>query len=990
MTRQRAAPAAAVTRAFVLLLLVAGLEGCGGCGVRILPPKIAQGGRAMSIAVSPASDAKLLVAAETGGLFQSYNGGESWIHRSTLPSWLVSDVEFHPTDADLAIAVTREDFKADNGGGTWRSETGGEFWTQVTGVPVKRKRCPERLSAWAVSFDPDGEDVYVADDCGLAISRDRGSTWKRIQLDPARAVDLYRRQNRVWDVVALGGGRVNAAGADGIWTSADSGAHWTRSTSAPTAAQDGVVHALAVSPFDRDHLFLAAGGYHLFLSIDAGLTWTDLRAGDGGRPAFVRTSPANARRGEEFDVYFGGGVRIYRRTFRHGNPPEAQGADWTTLTVDHADPADIAFAGRTAAPLLLATDGGLHGTADGGATWTLQGAAYDGYNALQITEVIGQLVEGEEPHTDLYFGTQDNDVLASPDGGSTWPRRRCCEGFYLRTGRRSIDHEGAKVSGVTCGGCGHFLGEPHLATHGGFPSAADPDPTPGSRVAVNVPVPLQPGHYLQAVMFPDLFPGRWMFYLTQDGGENWDFRGDTFEQLMGRFLVGGPPSQPVLYVAVRRPGTTVQGYPKIGLLRIDNAYGPADLTFTAADGAGFGSQGTFPTMFAWYQVFGVDPEDPDHLLVADIEGGEMRVSWDRGANWAADAELTGLVTGGGEYVFSVDGFSRNGFLQAHVIEFDPENPCHLVVGTAENGILRSPDGGLSWGKVEDTELITNLSSIFFSGGRSLYVSSYGRSLWLVRVDRPAPVPTTPGPWRCPGREKPAGWPPEVAEPAPVVIDMATGERRPFAVLERTAECPECRWLTVAWGRFTEIAVEDGKVARLAVSGGVVRALPPAAEPSFSPPPLEVVAGPADFEGHESLVRLAGERLSVQAVQLDPAGRLRAVVAARQDLFTKGLTPPQVQIVNGDFTSGDPTVASGEPVEIVGRGFEPNGAVEIRVDGVRREVEVGTDKAGLLRATLPVDLPPGAYSIEVVQRLTDGLRAERTTLRVVVRDEPRVR
>lgn len=49
-----------------------------------------------------------------------------------------------------------------------------------------------------------------------------------------------------------------------------------------------------------------------------------------------------------------------------------------------------------------------------------------------------------------------------------------------------------------------------------------------------------------------------------------------------------------------------------------------------------------------------------------------------------------------------------------------------------------------------------------------------------------------------------------------------------------------------------------------------------------------------------------------------------------------------------------------------------------------------DESGGFRVELVADLPPGAYAIEAVQRLADRLRAERTTLRVVVRDEPQLR
>lgn len=74
--------------------------------------------------------------------------------------------------------------------------------------------------------------------------------------------------------------------------------------------------------------------------------------------------------------------------------------------------------------------------------------------------------------------------------------------------------------------------------------------------------------------------------------------------------------------------------------------------------------------------------------------------------------------------------------------------------------------------------------------------------------------------------------------------------------------------------------------------------------------------------------------------------------------------------------------------MLGSGFEPGVAVELLLEGAPWEARAVADESGAFRLGLMASLPPGVYALEAVQRLPDGLRAERTALRVVVPDAPR--
>ena len=86
-------------------------------------------------------------------------------------------------------------------------------------------------------------------------------------------------------------------------------------------------------------------------------------------------------------------------------------------------------------PTFLGSDGGifkprLPPTADG--QWVSAAVPGSGMNSLQITDLAGTNMvkpNGQVLSTSLYFGTQDNFLWASPDGGRTWPRGDGGEGY---------------------------------------------------------------------------------------------------------------------------------------------------------------------------------------------------------------------------------------------------------------------------------------------------------------------------------------------------------------------------------------------------------------------------------------------------------------------------------------------------------------------------------------------------------------------------------
>ncbi|HLQ62346.1 MAG TPA: hypothetical protein VK131_10820, partial [Candidatus Acidoferrales bacterium] len=363
---------------------------------------------------------------------------------------------------------------------------------------------------------------------------------------------------------------------------------------------------------------------------------------------------------------------------------------------------------------------------DCGASFQISGTHGHGYNALQVYEVTGETHPGL--NSDLYFGTMDNNLWASADSGATWPGVVAFEGFFIQVPHSSPISGGQKVTFVACGACGQLLTGPVF----GGPRLGWPQPL--AAITGN-PVVVEEGVYVQWAM-PS--PPASQLYLTTNTGGTWTAVSGATTALSrsGLQKVAGPAASPTVYQGVLRPvlspAVRAGGGPnKVGLVKITGVR-TASATVTDADG-GLSNVGTYCNgqgTFVCPTVFGVDPGNPNHLIAPDADTQQMKVSTDGGASWTVDAMLTSLVTNGGQLLFNVP----NVGVQAHSIFFDPNNGNHIFVGTDQNGIIASLNGGLTWVKLPGSDRIPVITSFFFDEVQNdILVSSYGRGLWKLSL-----------------------------------------------------------------------------------------------------------------------------------------------------------------------------------------------------------------------------------------------------------------
>ena len=935
-----------------LVLVVAAFTGCARFDP--YPPAIPHGGRAVAVAVSPTADSQIIVASESGGLFRTQDGGNKWVQVTRDATFWFTDVRYHPSIAGLVIATGQADFRTVSNGGMWRSTDGGTTWIRPP-VTAPTAACTNDLGASSVDVDPASNRIWAGTTCGLAYSDDAGQTWT--WLPKSTGYD----QEPILAVVARGGDLKILSSSDGrgidgerhlsvVKVSTDGGKTFlTSSKGLPPWPLWAAYHAqLAVSPLDHRHIYFTFNYWEttptgpvahdaLYLSPDNGASWT--RISDSGafnRPTFVRLAKPLAGTANTYDLYYSDGAYwLAHAVVTHGATPSAAG--WTRLDFDHGDPSDLAFRTDGKTPLLLTTDGGLHRTADDGGKWTfIEPQGKTGYNALQITDVTGQ--RHEDGSFDLYFATQDNEVWAfpvlSPDKR---PPNYCCgEGYGINVWRDALPQGQTKVS---LGRFGNFIADPILAGLQQFPNA------PGYAGAPRL---LAPGAYLQATR--TLGSTETVFNLSVDTGATWSPR---FKIPAGAMLdlpvLAGSKTDPVVFIAAQRPGTTPDKLPNIGIKRITGTLGGG--TPVVSDVGGAWSLGAYYMSANNYYPFGVNPHDPNHIIVPDIIGNVVRVTHDGGASWADDTNLTRLVTEAGALRFRVDQGP-----QIRVFGYDPDLKGHILVGTRQAGVLRTWDNGATWRKLNGTDVVGDITSFHFSSSGLVFVSTYGSGLWTLSDPPPSNrTRTTPAP------------------PAPRAPMLHTGGAMfPLSDLADPEGCPRCGFFLVEKGEIIDLDVDASTriVRSLSISDGALRGFDPRGEALPLSIPSKKGAGRssrADPQATEILSRWP--KLRVKGVYLE-GDRLVGTVLATDDVSPDWLPrrkplAPHIMIAPASRSDGA-RIPPDERLEITGVGFDRNAPLVFFLDGRPIALQPTFDAAGRFRATLQHPHQLGGHRLLVEQ------------------------
>ena len=293
------------------------------------------------------------------GVFKSIDGGETWTHMGLRETHHIGRVVIHPTNPDIVyVAALGRLWGPNVERGLFRTTDGGRTWNNVLRIDAD-------TGVVDVALGADGRTIFAASyqrrrrgwgfvgggpGSGLHRSLNGGETWEKLSGglpsgDVGRiGVDISRSDPSI--IYAVVEHKQNG----GIFRSEDGGTTWTRQNSLNQRPM--YYSQLRVDPKNPNKIWKLAS--LLFLSIDAGKTWTSDATGD----------------------------RIH--VDHHG------------LWINPNDPDH----------LMLGNDGGLYFSYDGSRTW-------DFIDNLPIGQYYDISVDSRDPYW-VYGGTQDNGTWGLP------------------------------------------------------------------------------------------------------------------------------------------------------------------------------------------------------------------------------------------------------------------------------------------------------------------------------------------------------------------------------------------------------------------------------------------------------------------------------------------------------------------------------------------------------------------------------------------------
>ena len=829
---------------------------CASSPIRPHPPRIplapdtvatdaTNGGRVESIAVNPTDRNHALIAMEFGGLWKTHGGGSAWFRITGLPAVFVEDVEFGP-DGKTVVAAVFRDNQTVNGGGIYVSRDGGDSWTRPSsGVVPSSKRTPARTSAHSVSHSADERGLwYVGTDYGVAISRDNGATWTHVSPEAANPgstgvaipTESDKQQDAAQSVLAMPGGTVLALTRTAVHRSDDRGATWRKvitdnfSQDAPSGGDPGRGgNKMDRSPFSPWAFIFknygGSGGSLYFYELDSE-TKTLLPSPQGRwRGPFVRVSKDQEFGNNHITVWIGAGWDGYYVTRDSAQSirsirADAQWNDWVSFIAPagiHADLGDLGLDGDLQ-PAYLGSDGGIfkpHPTI--AKRWVSAAVPGSGMNSFQIMDLAGTNFTDANGRTvpHLYFGTQDNKIWASSDGGATWPHSDSQEGYSLEV--RHEARAGEKIT-VAYRAIGRYDDEIRFSDALLQNSRPVPKADGNGKQLAGLGLP----YFLWQQASNTAKPSSWLrmqtsvtpdtgIYLSQNSGSNWVKVGTLNFAPAGEIksTAGGA----VAWVPVSLGGTPGA----IGLVALTPSAGTVQ-TYDDSDVVRLPNGGTLNirgTMWDFHAVYGVHPLDWKFLIAPDTSSNSVKVTRDGGVNWVTHLGLTQQVLRGGQLKLWDDSAFR---MQVTDIAFDPYfDPRYgnrIFVGTRDAGIICSADGGQSWRTVKNSDQVKYITAFHFTPEGGVYVSAYGHGIWYIK-----PAAGCPESYKLPWDVRPP-----VIDPGIVKVGAVARAERPAA--PRGVPDPRLPKLfvsaSVASGGVTTIGDEGS----LTVSG---RSFPPGAE-----------------------------------------------------------------------------------------------------------------------------------------------------------------
>ncbi|MFI5219545.1 MAG: glycosyl hydrolase [Bacteroidia bacterium] len=372
-------------------------------------------GRVIDFAVNPNNTKEYFVAAASGGVWKTSNGGITYNPVfDNEGSYSIGCVKMDPNNSNVVWVGSGENNNQRSvayGDGVYKSEDGGKSWKN-TGL-----KNSEHIGM--IAIDPKNSDVvYVAaygplwspgGDRGIYKTADGGKTWKQIlfvsentgfnevHMDPRNSNVLYacahQRRRQVYTYIS-GGPESN------IYKSTDAGATWDTLKKGLPEVDKGRI-GLAISPVNPDYVYAIIeasdkkGG--VFRSVNRGASWDKMsdNATAGNYYQEIFCDPKDVDK-----VFY---MDFWVMVSKDGGKSFNKIGEKYKHVDNHAiwiDPSETKH-------LLVGCDGGIYETYDFGANWEFK-------DNLPVTQFYKVAVDNAAPFYNVYGGTQDNNSMGGP------------------------------------------------------------------------------------------------------------------------------------------------------------------------------------------------------------------------------------------------------------------------------------------------------------------------------------------------------------------------------------------------------------------------------------------------------------------------------------------------------------------------------------------------------------------------------------------------
>ncbi len=366
-------------------------------------------GRVVGLAPHPTDPDTCYLAAASGGIWKTVDGGLTWEPLTDeLASLNHGTVAIDPNNHDTVYIGTGEYTTGSNGAGIFRSEDGGLTWEQLADADTIGSQFS------GIAIDPtDSNIIHATTRDGYFRSDDYGVTWTRYKSGAASSLALNPLDPTVVYI-----GRHD----DGIYRSTDGGNTLTRLGGGLPSSGDVDRSLVTLCAADPEVVWasfsIGSGVEGTYRSEDGGDSWSHLNATpnfaypQAWYDMYIVASPSNAN-----TAYCGGVSPDYATA---GIIRTTNGGDsWTELhrgnngVQTHPDHHTLAFGPDGI--IWEGNDGGVWKSLDGGNNWINCNAT------LTLTQNYGI---GENPidNAQVLGGTQDNGSIERVDNTLEWPQ----------------------------------------------------------------------------------------------------------------------------------------------------------------------------------------------------------------------------------------------------------------------------------------------------------------------------------------------------------------------------------------------------------------------------------------------------------------------------------------------------------------------------------------------------------------------------------------